>query len=210
MMGFLRKFGILFIVFSFLLLLIYPDGIDDTGYSYKYTKYDTGFMSFHSKGYGVICPGQFGAYYESRDWGEDVFVRSFELTPDILRRLNDPYTFVNDMRKHATTVNLTRNGNRSTLILEWEDRGEFVNTYYRVVAVYVNDELREVSYETSHSLNYDPRNSSVCVDYIDVHIKYRVQKTRCWIKGIIWWKSALKNYLRSMAGEVEKHGNEPW
>jgi len=208
MVSFLHKFGILFVLF--LLLFVYPDGINDTGYSYRYTRHDSGFMSSQSKGYGVICPGQFGAYYESRDWDREIFVRSFNLNQDTLRRLNDPYTFVSDMRKRATSVSLTRKGNRSILILKWKRGDEYTTTYYRLVAVYVNDELREVSYDTSTSLNYDPRNSTVLVDYIDVHIKYRIQKTRCWIKAISWWKSALRDYLRSMAGQVERHGNEPW
>lgn len=183
------------------------------GYTYRYTLRSAGFMSFSKMGYGVACPGIFRAYYEvDYEWNVK-FVSSYFPSKEDSTKFNDPHVIIEEFEKKASSKRLTHKGEHSILVLSKDEEGWPLNTHYRLKALYEGDALRWVSFNTTHSLNYDPRNSSVLVDYVDTYETYELEGTRCWQVLIGWLKPLLKWYLRSQLGEIpypKPWEGEPW
>ncbi|AEK72680.1 hypothetical protein GQS_03895 [Thermococcus sp. 4557] len=204
-----KVLGVVLLLLSILLLV--PMSLE--GYTYRYELESRGFMSFSKMGYGVACPGVFRAYYQVDDEWRVRFVSSYFPEENDSKRFNDPHALIDEFEKKALSRRLVSKDEYSILVLSKDAKGWPLNTHLRLKAVYEGDTLRWVSFNTTHSLNYDPRNSSVLVDYVDTYETYEIEETHCWQVLIGWLKPLLKRYLRDQLGEIpypKPWEREPW
>jgi hypothetical protein len=207
----MRKKVITIVFLSLLILMIFS--ISREGYVYRYEREDSGFMSYSQMGEGIVCPGIFGAYYQiDYDWNEE-FLRFYQPSKEELKKLNDPHIIAEELRENLKSETLEL-GNRTVIVeLAWDENGTYLITHHRIRTVYKEGILVEVTKSITHRLNYNPNNSTVIVDYVDTHITYTIEKTRCWVLLISWSKSQLRKYLKEKLGKIpypRPYDSEPW
>ena len=204
-----KKVLLAFLLLSLLLLALNSLG----GYAYRYELKSTGFMSFSRRGYGVACPGLFRAYYEVDDEWNVKFISSYFPSKENLTDFNDPYMVIDNFEKKSQSKQFISKGKYLIMMLSRDDTGSLLSVHRRLKAVYEGDRLRLVSFNITHSLNYDSRNSSVLVDYVNTYETYKVKKTSCWQVLIGWLKPLLKLYFRIQLGKIpypNPREGEPW
>ncbi|WP_297457895.1 hypothetical protein [Thermococcus sp.] len=192
-------------------LLLVPMSLE--GYTYRYELKSRGFMSFSKMGYGVACPGVFRAYYEVDDDWDVEFVSSYFPSREGAKRFNDPHVIIDEFEKTARSKRIISKDGYLILVLSKDAKGRPLNTHHRLKAVYKDNVLKWVSFNTTHSLNYDPRNSSVLVDYVNTYASYELDETHCWQVLMGWLRPLLERYLRHRLGEIpypKPWEGEPW
>ncbi|NJE30730.1 hypothetical protein E3E38_06695 [Thermococcus sp. 18S1] len=174
------------------------------GYTYRYGLQYVGFPSYYVRGSGIACPGIFRAYYQLEEGDGVKFFSTYFPPENDSERFNDPNVVILEFSKNAQSKEFTKAGDFSILFLSRDESDEFLDTHYRLKAIYKGETLRWISFNITHSINYDPDNSSVCVDYANSYRVYEIEATRCWQVLIGWLKPILRWYLRAHLGDVPK------